>query len=49
MTRFCLSFRGNNVLVPLAQQGDWAAIAQAISQPGVTATFDFANQHNEST
>jgi hypothetical protein len=49
MTRFCMSFQGSHALVPVAQRGDWAAIAQAISQPGFAWGFEFANQHNEST
>ncbi len=47
-TRFCYSLVGNPTLVPLAQQGNWTAIAQALSQPNFPMVFEFANQHNES-
>lgn len=49
MTQFCISSQGSDVLVPLAQQGNWAAIAKTISQPGFIWGFEFASQHNEST
>lgn len=47
-TRFCMSFQGRHDWVALAQQDDWAAIAQILSQThGAGLTFEFANQHNE--
>jgi hypothetical protein len=47
-TRFCASYTGNHDVVPLAQQGNWNAIAQIIRQPSFAVSFEFANQHNDS-
>lgn len=48
-TRFCLSFPGFHEMVPLAQQGDWTGIAQALAHPFLGLSFEFAAQHNEAT
>jgi hypothetical protein len=46
-TRFCYSFPGCHEFIPLAQAGNWQAIANSINIPGFAFVFEIANQHNE--
>jgi hypothetical protein len=46
-TRFCYSFPGLHEFIPLAQAGNWQAIAVRQNMQGFAFTFEIANQHNE--